>query len=125
LQIAPNFTADDWNALDLQENEEDWRNAINVLRDRLYSRYIDPVDVLIDVESHIEQKEKKFGFTILAIDCLLIETLQAFKEGLEDTQGKSNDVFIRFLRDSPRFAEFFTTPEERCHASLNLVSSAC
>lgn len=113
MQISPKFTAAEWNALNLKENEDHWQKAVDVLRDRLYSRYIDPVDVLIEAEIQVEAKERKFGFTILAIDLLLIETLQAFKEGLEDTRGKSKNVFIRFLRDSPHFAEFFTTHEER------------
>ena len=113
MEIAPNFTATDWKALDLQENEEDWQKAVEVLQKRLYARYIEPVDVLIEIENGAGAKDRNFGFTILAIDLLLMETLQAFKEGLEDTNRKSKRVFMRFLRDSPRFSPFFSSPKER------------
>lgn len=39
--------------------------------------------------------------------------MQAFKEGLETTNGKSKKVFINFLRNSPHFSGYFTTNEQR------------
>ncbi len=54
---------------------------------------------------------RRFGFTILAVDCLVIETLEAFIEGLEDTEGKSRATFCKFLRSRPLFAAEFTTED--------------
>lgn len=113
MEIAPNFSASDWKKLNLDEDEQHWLKAIAVLRDRLHSRYLQPIDVLIAAEANIFPADRRFGFTILAIDLLLIETLQAFKEGLEDTNGKSREVFTRFLRESPNFSKYFTTDVER------------
>ena len=113
MEIAPNFTSDQWRALDLDNSEEDWQKAIDALSDRLHARYIDPIEILIESESRIKAAERRFGFTILAIDLLLMETIQAFKEGLEDTNRKSKDVFMRFLENSPHFSKFFTTKEQR------------
>ncbi|WP_394391146.1 hypothetical protein [Shewanella woodyi] len=113
MEIAPNFNAQEWLALDLESNEEDWQKAIDVLKDRLYLRYIEPVDALIETEMQSKAKERKFGFTVLAIDMLLIETLQAFKEGLPDTNGKSKKVFKRFLEKSTYFSPYFTTDAQR------------
>ncbi|MCG7985462.1 MAG: hypothetical protein JAY90_22340 [Candidatus Thiodiazotropha lotti] len=108
MEIAPNFTSDQWFSLNLDgENEKDWQKGIDVLRDRLYARYIEPVDVLLRIEENQPPKDRKFGFTVLAIDLLLMETLQAFKEGLVDTKGKSRGVFKRFLEQSPHFAKYF------------------
>ncbi|WP_028866164.1 hypothetical protein [Psychromonas aquimarina] len=112
MEIAPNFTAADWKALHLQENEQHWLQAVDVLKSRLYARYIDPVDALIEIENSLEPRQMNFGFTILAVDLLLMETLQAFKEGLLDTNRKSQRVFMRFLRDSSRFSPFFSTPKQ-------------
>jgi hypothetical protein len=113
LFIAPYFTDVNWRALDLKNREEDWQTAVNVLKERLYSRYIDPVDALIEAEKAVTPKNKRFGFTCLAIDFLLIETLQAFKEGRADTSGVSKAVFKRFLIESERFNRYFSTDDER------------
>ncbi|RZG16739.1 hypothetical protein EXT47_05270 [Pseudoalteromonas sp. CO342X] len=113
MEIAPNFTAAQWRDLDLRSSEEDWQRAVDVLRDRLYLRYIEPVDALIGAEEKQEASNRKFGFTILAIDMLLMETLQAFKEGLLTTDGKSKAVFKRFLEQSQYFNSYFKTDDER------------
>ncbi|MDP2505826.1 hypothetical protein [Oceanobacter sp. 3_MG-2023] len=113
MEIAPNFTAKQWKSLDLESNEDDWQKAIGVLCSRLSSRYLEPVDKLIEFEKKLKNSEKRFGFTVLEIDLLLIETLQAFKEGLESTDGKSKKVFVRFLKTSPYFCEYFHTKEQR------------
>ena len=113
MDIAPNFSANDWRRLDLENNEEDWQTAIDVLKRRLYARYIDPVDLLIKAEEGLSPRDKRFGFTTLAIDFLLIETIQAFKEGLVDTKGKSKKTFTNFLEKSPGFLLYFNTSEQR------------
>lgn len=113
MEIAPNFTAEQWKKLDLDGKEHDWQTAINVLENRLSTRYIEPVDTLIKAEQQLEASERRFGFTILAIDLLLMETIQAFKEGLETTEGKSKKVFMNFLENSTHFSGYFMTAEQR------------
>ncbi len=114
MKISKEYFADDWCKLKLNENiEEDWQKAIDILEARLTERFLEPVDILINAEESEDAHEKKFGFTILAIDLLLMETLQAFKEGLETTERKSKQTFTNFLRDSPHFSKYFTTDELR------------
>ncbi|MDQ5770174.1 hypothetical protein [Thiothrix subterranea] len=113
MDIAPSFSVEEWKKLDLENNEDDWQKAVSVFKDRIYARYIDPVDLLVDAEKDVDPKNKRFGFTTLAIDLLLMETLQAFKEGLPDTSGMSAQVFKRFLEQSSRFSEYFKTEPER------------
>lgn len=113
MEIAPNFTTEQWNKLDLAGKEQDWQTAIDVFDDRLSARYIEPVDTLIKAEHQLKASEKRFGFTILAIDLLLMETIQAFKEGLETTNGISKQVFKNFLENSIYFSGYFTTDEQR------------
>ncbi|MDP2609122.1 MULTISPECIES: hypothetical protein [unclassified Oceanobacter] len=52
MDIAPNFTAKQWKSLDLESNEDDWQKAIGVLYSRLSSRYLEPVDKLIEFEKN-------------------------------------------------------------------------
>lgn len=110
MEIAPGFTCDDWKALDLSDPiNSDWGKAISVLRSRITERYIDPADILIDHEEPKKYSERRFGFTILAIDCLLIETLQAFKEGNEETEWKEGKkVFVEFLTQSRNLGVHFS-----------------
>lgn len=109
MYIAPDFTCDDWKALDMSESTNvDWEKAISVLDSRITERYIDPVDILIEHEESKHYSERRFGFTILAIDCLLIETLQAFKDGNEETNWKEGkSVFVNYLTQSSSLGEHF------------------
>ena len=113
MYIAPNFTVKDWSNLNLKSSEPDWQIAINAFDERIRSRYIEPVDHLINIEKDLSPKNRRFGFTCIAIDMLLIETLQAFKEGLTDSKGQSKALFERFLASSDRFNIYFTNKMER------------
>ena len=82
-----------------------------MLEARIHERFIEPVDYLIASEETRPATERRFGFTILAVDCLLVETLGAFIEGLEDTLGKSEATFRKFLTTRRLFAEDFKTED--------------
>lgn len=105
-----NSNYEDLNLVDLQN--EDWSIAIDYLEKRLIERYIEPIEILIDAEKDKTAKDKKFGFTILAIDCLLAETIQSFYEGEIDSKGKSKAIFVRFLRKRDNFQKHFQTDKD-------------
>jgi len=42
-------------------------------------------------------RPQRFGFAVLAIDFLVIETLQGFRDGLVDHTRKSGELFTKFL----------------------------
>jgi hypothetical protein len=68
---------------------------------RLFSRYIKPYCF-----DNCEYKEKyKNGFSIMANLCLLIETLQSFKNGWGDSDRRSEKAFKQFLNNNTRFEE--------------------
>jgi hypothetical protein len=76
MQIAPGIEAEKWQALKLDDPASpDWPEAIRILEARICERFIDPVDHLIATEQVKPLAERRFGFTVLAVDCLLIETL--------------------------------------------------
>lgn len=97
-----------------QEADNGWAKKPDFIRYRLFERYIDPVRAL---DSHPDTKAKKNGFYVMAVSCLLIETLVAFWRGWETTEpyhdssgrfvkGKSGKAFSLFFRTQPRFRVF-------------------
>src|SRR5688500_4751905 len=84
-----------------------WDIAVGYLDQRLKDRYIEPIEVLQAAEQMKSPGEKKFGFTILAIDCFLIETIQSFYEGETDSKNKSTRLFTSFLKERDNFKNHF------------------
>jgi hypothetical protein len=97
LRISPLYTSLDWEALD-PNNLEDWPKAAEVVRDRLEGRFLRFANSCLE--------DKYSGFVVLAIDCLLAETIQQFKDGVTDGQGKSKKLVKKFLT-GPRFQPDF------------------
>lgn len=92
MRISPRYTVTDWTGIRF-ENQEDWRLAVDIFKDRIRERFLDPIDRI--------EKCRYAGFAVLALDCLLIEMLQQFREGVNRTpSGKSKQFFVRFLTES-------------------------
>ncbi|MEB0277187.1 hypothetical protein [Mucilaginibacter sp. 10B2] len=109
MEIAKGINATEYINLNLKDySNSDWDYAISILDKRLTDRYLEPVEILIDAEKNKPLSEKKFGFTVLAIDCLIVETLQSFYEGVTDSTGLSKKLFRNFLRQRINFKTFFT-----------------
>ena len=45
----------------------------------------------------VERSNNKHGFTVMAIACLIIETLESFYQGIADTKGASKKMFREFF----------------------------
>jgi hypothetical protein len=105
MRVAPGgITEKDWRALDLlRHDSSDWGKAITIFRKRIEDRFIQPVDTLLESERQLPRTQRRYGFVIMAIDCLLIETLQAFRYGQVNTEGKSRPLITNFLQKSPHF----------------------
>ncbi len=103
LRISPQYKADDWRRLD-KDKVEDWTTAAAIVRDRLHGRFVKFADkCLPDVFS---------GFVVLSIDCLLVETIQQFIEGIIDGSGQAGRLCKEFL-NGPRFQPAFATVATR------------
>jgi len=108
MEIAKGVKAEDYLKLDLKDKTSpDWDIAFEYLRLRLTDRFIEPADRLIELENKLLASEKKYGFAVLAIDCLLSETIQAFYEGITNSTGHSKRLFINFLRERENFKQYF------------------
>jgi hypothetical protein len=107
LSLYPKpLTPDDVQSL-LKSLKQDDKAAKNVLvsliEHRLNHRYVRPL-------LHVPE-DYKSGFLMMAASCLLIEALQSFYEGLEDTDQASKKAFKDFFEREkqffPEFDEFF------------------
>ena len=100
MRISPRFTVDDWKARDFS-TEEEWQKAIDIFEDRIRSRFLRVIELI--------ERYTYSGFAILALDCLLIETLQQFRKGVSKTPPrKSKEYFVQFLTKTS-FAKFFNS----------------
>src|SRR5688572_27978814 len=111
MQIARGIGAADWKKLNLND-PSDWEQAVSIFEKRIRDRFANAIDFLIaDDEAVDNPNERRWGFAILALDCLLIETLEAFRQGLTDTTGKSRALFVSFLTSRSAFRKFFSNSD--------------
>ncbi len=97
-RISSKYTVDDWKRLTFHE-EEDWNKAADIFRDRMESRFLNFLQKL--------EKYQYSGFLVLAIDCLLIETLQQFFDGRKQSPERKNcEYFVKFLTRT-QFSRYF------------------
>jgi hypothetical protein len=78
-----------------RQRDNGWSKKPMFIRDRLRERYIDPVEKLAMAD--------KNGFMIMALSCLLIESMEALYQGWASTKDKSKQAFLRFFERQPRF----------------------
>lgn len=79
------------------EEGRDQSAITKFIKERISERYINPMRV---------DPKKKNGFTIMAISCLLIETLESFFQGWSDTNNKSQSAFCNFFDRNNGFSSF-------------------
>jgi len=80
---------------------------MEVFEDRIKYRYLDAIQVLQDddTEHYFAHKQRRFGFAMMALACLLIETLAQFYDGLRDSDEahrppldlNNTKFYVRFL----------------------------
>ncbi len=103
MRIAPkqsggHWTVAEYKALDFAR-EEDWQTAIQMFEDRIRNRFLEMVDRIEDCSYA--------GFAVMALDCLLIETLEQFRKGKAETpRQQSRKYFVDFLTRTA-FSKFF------------------
>lgn len=108
MEIAPGIDAEEWRKLNLDDDESpDWIRAAEIANKRIYGRYLDASEHLINLDDKNDPTKRAFGFAILAIDFAVVETIQAWKEKVIDTTGKSKKLVSSFLEEESEFKSYF------------------
>jgi hypothetical protein len=111
-RIAGEYTCEEWQALSARLDKDgrppvgladgigpDWRKAIEVIRTRLYGRYVQPLDAL--------RRAAYAGFLVVAIDSLLVEAIERVRQGRRLEEGASSELVSTFLRERSTFGGVF------------------
>lgn len=122
IYISNSHTKNEYISLDLstESSEENWKRAIDIFKDRIESRFLKPIELLLNNES----KDTQYEFSALSIMTFLIETFKQFRDGIvvEKERGKliykdeknqsrdyiTTDIYTDFLSIKP----FFLTRDE-------------
>ncbi len=83
LHISKDYTLRDYLNLKLHINssEKIWEKAIKMFKSRIKERYFDAIDKLYEEEMY------KYGFAIMTLECLLIDTFVKFRYGPNATKS--------------------------------------
>ncbi len=93
VELARGFTIRNYHAA-RDSSPPKQAEIASALRRRFTDRYLDPVFA------------KPNGFTMMAVACLMIETLESFYRGWPTTVGKSGRAFEQFFERVDAFREF-------------------
>jgi hypothetical protein len=127
LQLCRGFTVQQWNTLRPRlgvGEDEAWRIALNVFERRIKERFLSSIEALRNADSKddIEPPDNSApgstlpndttavvpGFAMVALCCLLAETLQSFRSG---PSRYTKTQFINFLQQRPAFHGAFADAE--------------
>lgn len=101
ISISPKYWKSDWQEA-LANN--DWKRMLEIFQDRMEGRFLKPIRLIAN-DCVIGEFS---GFSILALDCLIIETLNQFYSGLDETEGLHKMAFWKFFRNSDSFKGHFS-----------------
>jgi hypothetical protein len=93
IKLSSRHTIADYRRM---EKHKDRQGISALIELRLRERYVDP----------LERSPAKNGFASMALACLLIETLQSFREGRPDTRNRSRKMFQRHFNENTRLIDF-------------------
>ena len=92
-ELAKPYTIARYRQLKAKKNR---KLIADLIYKRFYERYICP----------FKGNSNRHGFSMMAVNCLMIEALQSFKEGKTDTKQISENTFKNFFKASNYFKEY-------------------
>lgn len=94
IELATGVTVSKYRELEKAENQVE---IARFIKKRFTERYINSLTVDCKLKS---------GFTIMAVACLMIEALESYYQGWENTEGKSKKAFCSFFERWSSFQDF-------------------
>jgi len=93
--------------------DDTWKEAINLFKNRLERTFLNPIQLIIDTK-----RREGEGFTIVTVQCALIEMLSAFRQGKifnhktkrsspKYEYKNSEEMFTSLLLEAPIFQDIF------------------
>ena len=132
FKIAGNFRVNDWKELrdtlstvDVQ-NTEGWDKAFNMFKVRVETRFLNPIN---EISRMYPDGGRGEGFSVVALQCILIEFFEAFYHGKiyknknpnrnnHQYNNSYDDIISKFLNSHLPFSKFFcshgTNPDDTC-----------
>lgn len=120
FKIAGDFRVNDWKELEKSlstndvQNTENWDKAFNIFEVRVKTRFLNPINEILRMCSDGGKGE---GFSVVALQCILIEFFEAFSKGKtfttqrgqipSDKYNSSYVMFKNFLTGHLPFSKFF------------------
>lgn len=106
ISISPKYQVRHFTDLDLKLDSEAhiWDQAINIFVDRIENRFVIIIQDLLG-KVRTDYGVIDYSFSVMALNCLLIETLRQFKLGEDATVGNNEKAFVGFFKSSRFFNE--------------------
>lgn len=95
IKIAGNLTTKDWKNLEVKlklNHDLCWDNAYNYFETRINTRYLKPIDAILNIKSNNGE-----GFAVVNLQCSLIEMIESFVNGWinEKKKWKRENIVIK------------------------------
>ncbi len=137
FKIAGNFRVNDWKTLeghlstDDVNNTENWDKAFNIFEIRVKTRFLNPINEILRMNPDAGKGE---GFSVVALQCILIEFFEAFYHGKiyknknpdpskHEYNNSYDDIFSKFLNSHLPFSNFFCSHGTNPNASCEKIST--
>ena len=89
----------------------EWSEVLSAFRRRILERFLWPISEL-SIHDKEDVLPTRPGFAILALDCLLIDTIQSFREGRVSTGEISPAASFKTFLKTPLFSDFKSRDRE-------------
>jgi hypothetical protein len=87
MKLSPQYTDAQWKAA--FGGHEDWKTAIDILKDRIEGRWLTWADQILDAQYS--------GFAVLALDCIVLESIWGFMNGKSIPRKHEQQVYREML----------------------------
>jgi hypothetical protein len=86
---------------------ENWDTAIEFIRERFHKRYFNQIQILQDHPN--KEISNNCGFIMLSVDCIVIEVLQQFYDGTDESHPNTTDAYLKFFRRNAKWSDVINT----------------